>query len=599
MIGMKQALLTLFIIGSLCYFNVVLNPFVHDDVVFILQNPQVHSLDHIADVFTQSAFAPKSAVLANAYYRPLLDVVYRLEYWMFGDQPAGYHIVNIILHIINAILLLVLTLRLTQRRGLSWCAAMLFLIHPVQSEAVACISGISNLLFTFFLLSAFLLYVRASDRRHELALGKVAGTYGASLFLFGMALLFKEQAVVLPALLMFYEFCFPRVLVRGNVGWRLRLAGFLIVLGGYFLWRKVLIGGFATSFVENWGEFYLRLKAFPAIIMNHLQTVFVPLDLHYYRSYDILSPWIWSTLSFILLAVACILIWRILPRERQPFFVFGWAWFAVTILPTTSLVPLIHEYSWIAMFEHFLYLPLVGLAWSVLTTLDYFVDQWFGRHGGNIKKFLIVVGVIGGVVLTQAQTKMWAGEIPLFENAVKYQPKMGRLRLLLAQAYYAQGDYQQARREYQHARDIMAGYLSKIRDERVRPFYQGFLRDSLLGLAASYAAVGNWVDAQDQYKKVLILSSQDSGVENSLGMIAIRLEQWDTAMMCFERALKADMQNVAVLTNLGVCYIRVGQTDKAEEYFRRALEVDGSFAVARENLNQLLKQKALEKDTDD
>ncbi len=596
---MKQALLTLFIIGTLCYGNAVLNPFVHDDIVFIVQNPQVHSLDHITDVFTQSTFAPKSAVLANAYYRPLLDVVYRLEYWMFGASPAGYHIVNIILHIINAFLLFVLTFRLTQRRGLSWCAAMLFLVHPVQSEAVACISGISNLFLAFFLLSAFLLYVRASDRRHELNLIKVAGIYSASLFLFGLALLCKEQAVILPVLLMFYEFCFPRVLVRGNAGWRLRLAGFLIVAGGYFLWRRILIGSFAASFVENWGEFYLRLKAFPAIIMNHLQTVAVPLDLHYYRSYDILAPWIWSALSLIFLAVACVLIWRTLPRDRQPFFVFGWAWFLVTLLPTTSLVPLIHEYSWIATFEHFLYLPLAGLVWSILIALDYFADQWFGRHSGNIKKVLIVIGVIGCVVLTQAQTKMWAGEIPLFEKAVKYQPAMGRLRLLLAQAYYAQGDYQQARREYQQARDIMAGYLGKIRDQRVRPFYQGFLRDSLLGLAASYAAVGDWVGAQDQYKKVLILSSQDSGVENSLGMIAIRLEQWDTAMMCFERALKEDMQNVAVLTNLGVCYIRVGQTDKAEEYFRRALEVDGGFGAAKENLNQLLKQKALEKGTDD
>lgn len=428
---------------------------------------------------------------------------------------------------------------------------------------------------------------------------KVAGIYSASLFLFGLALLCKEQAVILPVLLIFYEFCFPRVIVKGNAGWRLRLAGFLIVAGGYFLWRKVLIGGFAVSFVENWGEFYLRLKAFPAIIMNHLQAVFVPLDLHYYRSYDILSPWIAPAVSFLLFITACMLIWRILPSERQSFFVFGWAWFAVTLLPTTSLVPLIHEYSWIATFEHFLYLPLVGLAWSVGIALDYFADQWFGRYSGRIKKLFIAAVVVVCVILTQAQTKMWAGEIPLFEKAVKHQPQMGRLRLLLAQAYYAQGDYQQSLREYQHASDIMAGYLGKIHDQRVRPFYQGFLRDSLLGLAASYTALGNWAGAQDQYKKILILSSQDSGVENSLGMIAIRLEQWDTAMMCFERAIKEDMQNVAALTNLGVCYIRVGQTDKAEEYFRRALDVDGSFGVARENLNQLLKQKALEKSTDD
>ncbi len=554
---MFRVFITLCVLGVLCYFNALENPFVHDDVVFILQNPKVHQLSGMGEVFDKSSFAPQSIAVANSYYRPFLDIVYRLEYWFFGISPAGYHLFNIVLHLANAFLIFVFLCWLSKREILSALVAMFFLVHPVQTEAVACISGISNLLFAFFLLSSFLFYIRTADRGHFLSLGAQAWAYSSALILFGAALLCKEQAIVLPLLLLLYELCFPRVTGFNNLGWRLRLTGFLIVSGGYFLWRKIVIGGFLNSFVSNWGEFYLRLKSFPAMIMNHLQTVFLPMDLHYYRSYDILLPWVLPALSFALFILVCVLIWYILPKKSQPLFSFGLGWFFLTLLPTTSMIPLVHEYSLIAAFEHFLYLPLAGLLWSLFIGLDFLADQIFHKNSSSVKKVFGVVMIIACVILTQTQTKMWKSEIVLFKKAVKYENNMGRLHLLLAKAYHAAGDLSQAKRQYAITRDIMSRYLAKVRDPRVRPFYEGFLRESLLGLATSSQALGDYLQEQKYYKEVLVLTPADT----------------------------------AVLNNLGVVTIRLGQRQEALGYFNEALRIDSGFGPAQNNLKHLLEQK--------
>jgi hypothetical protein len=539
---MRWAVLALVVLAAASYCNAIGNPFVHDDVVFILQNPQVHDITTITQVFAQSSFNAATPALSNPYYRPFLDIIYRLEFWLFGSSAAGYHVVNILLHVLNAILVMLITLRLTRSsgQGFAWCVAALFLVHPLQSEAVACISGISNVLFSTFLLLSFLQYMRLTDRENELTLIEEAVAFSGALLLFGAALLTKEQALVLPLIVVLYEFFLPSFGGKTNSGWRLRLSGFAIVAGGYLLWRKIILGGFLTSFVANIGEFYLRLESVPAILMAHLRTMFWPTDLHYYRSHDILSPWILPSLALLAMALSCLLIWRILPPNRKPLFAFGLGWFLVTIAPTTSIVPLFHEYSFIAAFEHFNYLPLVGILWSFLIAGEYFLERIFHQKSHAIKKLLVALMIVVSVALTFQQTKMWSSEIALFEKAVKHEPGIGRVHLLLAKAYYFHKDFKKAESEFMTAREIMAGYLAKVKDVKVRPFYEGFLKESLLGLAACYEAVGDLKNSQRYYQEVLIFAPKDSVILNNLGVLAIRQGQVEEAVVNFKKALESD-----------------------------------------------------------
>jgi tetratricopeptide (TPR) repeat protein len=274
--------------------------------------------------------------------------------------------------------------------------------------------------------------------------------------------------------------------------------------------------------------------------MTHLRTLFWPADLHYYRSHDILAPWVLPLAALACFVMACLLIGRILPSNRKTIFGFGLGWFFITLAPTTSIVPLIHEYSFIAAFEHFNYLPLAGLLWSFLIAAEYFLEKVFHKRSLILKKICLAVIIPACVAVTFLQTKVWAGEIPLFEQAVKYEPEMGRLRLLLAKAYYFHKDFKRAEPQFGAARDIMSGYLAKVKDVNVRPFYEGFLKESLLGLASCSEAIGDLPSAEKYYDDVSALAPSDSMVWNNLGVIAIRQGQVEKAMVHFKKALAVD-----------------------------------------------------------
>src|SRR5206468_11784402 len=201
----SQMTVILFLLGMAAYFNSIFHPFVHDDIVFIQQNPNLSRWDHLAEIFIHSDSSPWPAG-GNPYYRPLLDVLYKVQYLFFGLNPYGFHFFNVLVHIANSILIFIVTRFFAANVSLAFLTASLFLIHPVQTESVACIAGISNLIYALAVLSSFLLYI--------LARAKYGGRYSVliyalSLIYFTMALFFKEQAIVLPALILLFDFSFP------------------------------------------------------------------------------------------------------------------------------------------------------------------------------------------------------------------------------------------------------------------------------------------------------------------------------------------------------------------------------------------------------
>ena len=129
------------LLGLLTYAGAVRHPFVHDDVVFILQNPFIARWDNIGDAFLNPSIPQSFHGLVTPYYRPLLEVVYRLEYALFGFNPYGFHFINVIVHIANGLLLWALLRRLLDDKAVAFLASVIFVVHPVQSEAVACGSG--------------------------------------------------------------------------------------------------------------------------------------------------------------------------------------------------------------------------------------------------------------------------------------------------------------------------------------------------------------------------------------------------------------------------------------------------------------------------
>jgi hypothetical protein len=159
-----HVILILTVLGLLAFGNAVNHPFVHDDVVFIQQNPSLADLN-LGNIFFQTSGPDNKLSMINKYYRPLLELINRVLYRVVGMNPHGFHFFNVLLHILNSFLIYCIIHFVISNKRFSLVTAILFLLHPVQNEAVACISGISNLVFSSLCLMSFWRkYVPCSQR---------------------------------------------------------------------------------------------------------------------------------------------------------------------------------------------------------------------------------------------------------------------------------------------------------------------------------------------------------------------------------------------------------------------------------------------------
>lgn len=511
--------LLLFLIGFVTYFNSIPHPFVHDDVVFIQNNQTLGDWSDVSSLFLRSSMTGVAASIVNSYYRPLLDMLYKIQYALFGFNPHDYHLFNVLLHIVNSVLVyrLILLLLKCHFKSLSFggdnleksfinpeafafCTAMFFLIHPVQTEAVACIAGVSNLIFAFFCLLSLLCYLKARQKESS---RYWVWWYAAALIFFLAALFSKEQAIMLPLLAGLVEVTLaaPRLsggsasfpgppITKAGAGrmTALRLAGFFIMAFGYLSFRSIVAGNSLAFILAYKGELILRILHIPEVLLMFLGILAFPYDLHYYRSVDILQPYFLTTAILVFFLGALIFLIRCLPRENRPWLVFAGGWFFVALLPVLNIVPLINEYSLILTAEHFLYLPMVGFVLFALLLGRFVVQKVFQEKAFKINTLLVSILGLVCMAATIKQNTYWRGEIPLFERVVRFEKDFGRGHILLAKAYYVHQEYDRAIAQYKIALEIMQSYLKRAKVPEAQKFYLGFIQEIYFDLAHCYAA---------------------------------------------------------------------------------------------------------------
>lgn len=581
-----QVILILTLFGLLAYANAVNHPFVHDDVLFIQQNPQITKLD-LGNFFIQPSVDDGEFTGINQYYRPLLDLVNKVLYRIVHLNPHGFHFFNILLHIINSFLVYnVIRVITDNKKGVSLIVAMFFLLHPVQSEAVACIAGISNLVFAFLCLVSFYVYtlsIGANGRRNLLV-------YAASLLLFFLALLAKEQSVVLPVLIAVYELCFvtfpQKVLKRVKY-----VAGFFVVLAGYFFLRKFIFGLSLTHGLAEKHELWLTLLAIPRSLLIYFGIILFPHNLHYYRSQDILLP---SMGPILLLLAIIIALGFLISRTGNPhkkWMIFGLGWFIISMLPTLNIFPLVNEYSLILTAEHFLYFPIIGIFLFVSGCSCY----WFKRMTDQEKflRYFLICSMISILYLgmTVKQNTYWRGEIPLFEQTLKFENNFGRVHFLLAQAYANAGRFEDAAVEDRKALVIMQGYAQKVKNLKIQKFYLIFLRQIHYHLGYCLSILGNSDESLDHYKMALDLDPNNEIFLFTLGNAYIRNGDMPNAIVHLEKIMDLNDSNLIAMNHLALCYQDVGNYAKAEKFLRLIAEKDSKSVSAKQNLENFLTRK--------
>lgn len=543
------------VLSLLAYANAIHHPFVHDDVVFILNNPHIRDFS-LSSIFQPKAIDSPAAGLINVYYRPLVELYYRVTFAIFGTQAWGFHLINILIHGINGYLLYRLLCHMkVLANGSALFVSILFVVHPVQTEAVACISGISNLLLFCVMLASFLLYLGGRESQNKLSLL-------GSMFLLFLGCLVKEQMIVLPVLIGLYEWL---LVAKGQRRWKACCSMFM-ALAGYFVMRRFVLGMTVTGIFDSNGEHWLRFMAIPRSLMSYIGIIVWPVDLHYYRSIDVLDPnaWAWISLGVILIVLAIFTFLTTPEARRRMLFAMGW--FGATLLPMLNIVPLVNEYSTLLNFEHFVYIPMIGLSILIVILFQNLVAQM----GKDMKRSSLVLALTLIVVcypLTWMQNRQWRSEVALFTRTLQFQ-ESGRVRMLLAKALYFEGSYPKAIQEYEKSLAIMQGYAEQTPLPQVREFYRGFIKGIFFDLAHCYEALQNPAEAIKMYHRALEIDPRDIVLYNNLAVVYIKEKNFTVAAQTLEKALELDSTSPLTRQNLAYSYVQLGRKPEADALFQ-------------------------------
>ncbi len=529
-----------------------------DDPYVIVHNLAIRSLDfqHLKAMF--SMYDPE-------LYIPLTFVSFALNYAIGGIDPFSYHLVNLLLHAINALLVSWLMLSLTRNRAIALLLGLLFAVHPVNTETVVWATARKELLSSFFAFLALLLFIRyrRDGKRWALATSIVS-------FVFG--LLAKVNVFTLPVLLLLLEWREKRTIDRRT--------GLIIV--PYFLLSIVfgLIGIIpktriitSTTLLEKvlmtakGTIFYLQKFTVP----THLSVLYPNASAISLKSPDF-------AVSVLLFLVVIGLILLSLRKTRD--IAFGMGFFFLAIAPTfihfnrngaiqSGTATGIQIAS-----DHYLYLPSFGLLFLVGMLLLWWIRM---EQRLQIRERNIVIASIASFILlctfsylSNQQSLVWATSETLYLSTLRSYPASALARVNLSVIY----------RNTDRPND----------EKRILEEGLAFGRNARLetGLGTISARNGNIAGAEQFFALAMATDPTDAQPHFSRGAMLANMNKFDEALMEYQKALALDPQYVDALSNLGSLEVQRGHADLAEEYFRRAIAINPGFITGYLNLGYLL-----------
>jgi hypothetical protein len=391
-------------VAVVVYLPSLAGPFHFDDYNVIVDYPTVHAWSTLFE-------------RAGAGVRAVLKASYVLN-WTLDPGPLGFHIVNIALHALNTVLLFFIGRRLTPDRGQTpaLIAALLFALHPMQTEAVTYISGRSSSLMAAFYLGALLAYLRGAH-------------WTLSCLLFVLALATRETAVTLPAALLLIELCrgtaWRTIIQRQAAHWLLLVAGAMVVLLNQRYFDLLAYGYGERSLADN---LLTQIGGISYLIWHLVSLHHLNID----PALPTLTEWT-PALAFQGLSLSALLALGIANIRRRPWLAFGILWFFLQLAPTNSIVPRLDVAN-----DRQLYLACWGLFFALAVQIE------FPR---TVAAALCII-FAGASIARQLD---YRDEITLWEASVRSAPWNARAHNNLGYAYYEAGRKREAKREFQTA----------------------------------------------------------------------------------------------------------------------------------------------------
>lgn len=366
---------------------------------------------------------------ALTFYRPIPYLTIIFDYRLWGNNPFGYHMTNLSFHLFNVSLIFYLLKRLMQSNQTSLICALLFAVHPVQTEAVTYISGRSDPICALFLFSSFyfyLLYLESSTYNRFIFLS-------GSLSLFLLGLFSKEIALLFPLILFSYDVCFLNSHLRTRLK---RMSPFILLTAGFLLFRYLFV---------RWQTIQMSLDKFyliPNILLFYLRLLVFPFNLHMQHNLqenDLLLKTTYFICAILVIASSILTISRLTKRKVMS---FGLSWFLISLAPFLGILKLNSDVA-----EHWIYLASFGFFLMIARAK-------FCRN-----KLVLSLLILFLSILTVQRNFIWRNDVSIYKDTLKYRPGDPKLHYNLGNAYLRMDLLDGAYKEYSIAIELDPHYV--------------------------------------------------------------------------------------------------------------------------------------------
>lgn len=583
-------IVVLIVIGGFVYSFNLNNPLFWDDDDWIINNNFVHSIswDNIKFWLTNNTLA--GVGLKSNYYRPFLFFTFALNYVISGINPFGYHLFSNLIHVTNGILIFLLVSRIFKKKLVAFLTSLIFLIHPLQTEAISYISGRGDVLVSFFMLLSLLLFYKSENR----GLGWVSRYKILSLVLLVFGLLSRETGIVFPflALALYISFISKDKFIKSVRRGIITTWPYFAVVLVYGVLRLTVLNfqntlNFYTEpnvYSEN---LYVRLFTFLPILWEYLKLLIVPAGLHMERSatvYTSLVQWpVWP----IFLGLIGLFVWlRYLYKNQTETFriwFFGVALFLIPLGPVSGITPINS-----LIYEHWLYLPMIGF-WLIasfclvklFSRFDRVPKEW-ESHSENLKTFqgrtLYWLGIIGLVAYLSffayqsiQRNILWGNQLDFYLDILKYEPNSSRINNNVGNIYYNKNDLENAEKYYKTA--------ASQEDIFAQPQY------NLGTILQSRGDIGNAIKL---YEKAIEIDPNFYYSYQNLSVIYAQQGNLTKAAENIEILKSFLPNNPRVYYNSALVYIALNKKEKALEDLRFGLKYTGQDSEMEELIRELI-----------
>ena len=605
--GLPLAVGLIVLAGVVVYANSFAGVFLFDDVESIIENTTIRQWWRLDQVFR-----PPCKIGETVGGRPLLNLTLAVNYAISGTQTWSYHLVNLLLHLANGLLLFGLLRRTFSRPAipsslgdhalpLAAVIAGLWLVHPLQTEAVTyVVERAESLVAMFYLLTLYgVLRSEGSERRRWWETLSVASC------LLGMAT--KEIMVTAPVMVLVYDRCF----LSGSFAeaWRRRWKFYLLLASTWILLVGLVL---CTGLVFRGAEFKVHSRwsyalTEPQAILHYLRLALWPRPLCAYYAWPVSESWR-EILPALLVVLACGMaaVWTLVKRPRWGF--LG-VWFFGILAPTSSVIPTRDVIA-----ERRMYLPLMAVI-TLLVVGVYLAGRAMIRRGWLPSRIAVGVGVglaiVFGVtwgVLTVERNHVYYSELAIWEDTAAKSPANARAHSNLGIIMSARREFEAALMHYQTALKLqpdvarnhydVANTLTCLgRIDEAQACYEKAIEidsdyaDPHNNLASLFARRGQLEQAKAHYQRALEIKPDYPEAHNNLANILAQKGETGGAISHYQKALASKPDYAEAHNNLGFALANIGRIDEAVDHYQKALEVNSNYAVAHYNLaNALYRQ---------